>query len=140
MSDATWTGIWPFFPEDYNNFLNWSTLSVPGAFDTAFFTDSGSERAVWVQDVRIIGTWNISADYDFTIWWDDVFGGPVIVTFNGSGIVGGQSAEIHVLGFEDQLGALIFLGSSSAGLASIDNTGSVAFQHQSTAGGANITN
>ncbi len=51
--DATWRGgVIDGSPSDWNNGLNWSTGTVPGATNTAFFTNSEILRRRFQQVLR----------------------------------------------------------------------------------------
>jgi autotransporter-associated beta strand protein len=126
--DATWlanpgTGV-------FNTAANWDTGSVPTG--TAFFGTSDTTSLSFSANITI-GGWTFNAgapSYNFTT-------SGRFLQFNGDGIVNGGSATIT----NNLAGGLRFLGTSTAGNATINNDlGTLDFFDASTAGSATISN
>lgn len=128
-------GTWLGATSAWGAAANWSTTpSIPGAGDTATFTNNGATTSVSGTGFRAIGTMQFDAAapiYTFTI----LPGGNL--TIGGAGIVSNLSnAPVFNVTSDAQLN---FNGGSTAGFAAINNSGAVFF-NDGTAGNAIINN
>jgi hypothetical protein len=131
--DATWLTV-PV-NNNFNNANNWTPTTVPAV--TAFFGTSSISNLTFSAPSTTIGGWTFNAGasaYTFS-------NANQTLSFNGAGIViNGGSASITNNGS----GTIVFRNTSTAGNASITNTGgataTIQFLNTSTAGNAAITN
>jgi hypothetical protein len=127
--DATWLAA----PAsgDFNTAANWSPASIPTG--TALFGASNVTNIALSADTTVSG-WTFkpgASAYTIT--------NPTLnsLTFNGAGIAvsGGSVNLVNNIG-----GLLFFYGGSSAGSATVSNSGSINMLGASTGGTANVTN
>ncbi len=117
----------------YNTATNWTPAALPTSTGTAFFGASSQTSLSLAADVTV-GAWTFNSgagSYQATL------GAPVTLIFQGAGItVAGGSISIVTVGASQ----LRFTNNSTAGTASINNTGGTGFFNNSTAANATITN
>ncbi|WP_338833536.1 autotransporter outer membrane beta-barrel domain-containing protein [Bradyrhizobium septentrionale] len=123
---------------DYNNVANWTPATVP--IGTATFGVTNSSSLSFSASSTSVGGWTFNAGasaYTFTL--GEVFFGRTL-TFNGAGIViNGGSATINSI-TDHAPSEIQFLNASTAGSATINNSGTLSFSDSSSAGSATIVN
>lgn len=132
--DATWTGA---SSGDWNDLTNWTPNAPPfGPTGTATFGPTGDPNVFFTQNSTTVGTMQFVAgaqQYSISVCFCQD------LVFNGAGVVN-NSAQTQLF-FND--GAIMFLGSSSAGSGTAFTNiggGVIDFSATSTAGSATITN
>jgi autotransporter-associated beta strand protein len=133
-ANFTWT-----FGPDWNSGPNWSPPAVPGATDTAIFTNLGlpTVNISFPPVATSINTIQFTAaaqPFIFTIAPGTSF------FILGTGIVNNSPVPQLFMNFGVGMNGMGFFNSSTAGNAIITNNGVLGFNDTSTAGNATITN
>ncbi|MES5486749.1 autotransporter domain-containing protein [Bradyrhizobium sp. INPA03-11B] len=140
--DATWsltpTAGGPYVGMlDFNSAANWTPATVPTG--TATFGVTNSSNVGFLEQNTSVGGWTFNAGasaYTFNV---GTYFGSQSLTFNGAGIVGnGGSATIYNEGGFAAVSTTQFVNASTAGSATIYNSGILLFSDSSSAGSATI--